>query len=151
MLNEDYKDILQSLLEVEAKFIIVGAYALSAHGLPRATGDIDIFIKPDSDNAVKVFKALSAFGAPLSDLSPADFAEEGTIFQIGVAPRRIDIITSIDGVSFQEADIDKITVPIDGLNIPVLSRDMLIKNKEASGREKDLLDLKILKGKQNNH
>jgi len=144
MLNEDYRDILRCLLEEKADFIIVGAYALAAHGLPRATGDIDIFIKPDGSNSHKVYNALKAFGAPLSDISPDDFVEEGVIFQIGVAPRRVDIINSIDGVSYQDADSDKIIVPVDGLDLPVLSLNMLIKNKEASGREKDLLDLKIL-------
>lgn len=145
MLNEDYRDILQKLTEEKAEFIIVGAYALGAHGLPRATVDIDIFIKPDRNNSLKVFNALKKFGAALVDLSPYDFAEEGIVFQIGVPPRRIDIITSIDGVSFQEAYGDKILVTIDGLDLPVLSLEMLIRNKEAVGRDKDLIDVKILK------
>lgn len=145
MLNEDYREILQRLLEEKADFIIVGAYALGAHGLPRATVDIDIFIKPDRNNSMKVFDALKKFGASLVDLSPYDFAEEGIAFQIGVAPRRIDIITSIDGVSFREAYGDKILVTIDGLDLPVLSLEMLIRSKEAVGRDQDLIDVKILK------
>ncbi|MGB4268414.1 MAG: hypothetical protein WBK20_04455 [Spirochaetota bacterium] len=87
MLNSDYKDMLQILLEEDVKFIIVGAYALAAHGYPRATGDIDIWIKPDQQNAIKVLHSLKRFGAPLYSITEKDFLESGTIFQIGTAPR----------------------------------------------------------------
>jgi hypothetical protein len=140
--------MLQILLEEEVKFIIVGAYALSAHGYPRATGDIDVWVKAEKENSKKIMKSLIRFGAPLQNVSEKDFQQKDIIFQIGIVPRRIDIITSIDGVEFDEADKDKVIVEIDGLKIPVLSREKLIKNKEATGREKDKLDVKMLKMKK---
>ncbi len=145
MLNEDYKEMLESLLEEKVKFILVGAYALAAHGFPRATGDMDIWVKPHDENSKKVYKALAKFGAPISEIREDEFSQPGLIFQIGVVPRRIDIITKISGVEFDEADADKIVVNIEKLKIPVLSIDLLIKNKMATGREKDLLDAKLLK------
>lgn len=144
MLNRDYKEMLQFLLEEKVDFILVGAYALAAHGYPRATGDIDIWIKAGKDNSSKVYKALKRFGAPLQQIKADDFAVEGIIFQIGVAPRRIDIITQVTGVSFEEADKDKIIVEIEDLKLPVISLDNLIKNKNATGREKDRLDAQFL-------
>ncbi|MGB5749183.1 MAG: hypothetical protein WBM69_19535 [Desulfobacterales bacterium] len=145
MLNEDYKEMLQSLLDQKVEFIIVGAYALAAHGFPRATGDMDVWIKPNEKNSKKVYKVLARFGAPINEIREDEFSQPGLIFQIGVVPRRIDIITKIDAVEFDEADSDKIFVDIDDLKIPVLSIDKLIKNKMATGREKDLLDAKLLK------
>jgi len=145
MLNEDYKEMLQLFLEEQVDFIIVGAYALGAHGYPRATGDIDIWVKPNNTNSRKLYKALARFGAPLEQIEIDDFSMEGIIFQIGVIPRRIDIITKIDGVTYQEADEDKITVEVEGLMLPVISLEKLIKNKMATGREKDELDIKTLK------
>jgi hypothetical protein len=144
MLNKDYKEMLQLLLEEQVDFILVGAYALGAHGYPRATGDIDIWVKADEANSKKIYQALAGFGAPLDQLNENDFAEEGIIFQIGVAPRRIDIITQIDGVTYDEADEDKIVVEVEELKLPVLSLDKLIKNKMSTGREKDELDAKFL-------
>jgi predicted nucleotidyltransferase len=145
MLNEDYKEMLQLLLEEQVDFIIVGAYALGAHGYPRATGDIDIWVKPNNTNSRKLYKALARFGAPLEQIEIDDFSMEGIIFQIGLIPRRIDIITKIDGVTYEEADEDKITVEVEGLMLPVISLEKLIKNKMATGREKDELDIKTLK------
>jgi len=145
MLNKDYKEMLQLLLEEQVDFILVGAYALGAHGYPRATGDIDIWVKSDKVNSKKIYKVLERFGAPLDQLNENDFAGEGMIFQIGVAPRRIDIITQIDGVTFDEADEDKIIVEAEELKVPVISLDKLIKNKMSTGREKDKLDAKLLK------
>jgi len=145
MLNEDYKEMLQGLLDQKVEFIVVGAYALAAHGFPRATGDIDIWVKPDENNSKKVYKTLARFGAPINEIREDEFSQPGLIFQIGVVPRRIDLITKIDAVEFEEADSDKIFVDIDGLKVPVLSVDKLIKNKMATGREKDLLDAKLLR------
>ena len=144
-MNEDYKEMLQGLLDQKVEFIVVGAYALAAHGFPRATGDIDIWVKPDENNSKKVYKTLARFGAPINEIREDEFSQPGLIFQIGVVPRRIDLITKIDAVEFEEADSDKIFVDIDGLKVPVLSVDKLIKNKMATGREKDLLDAKLLK------
>ena len=149
MLNEDYKEMLQLLLEERVDFIIVGAYALGSHGYPRATGDIDIWVKPNDINSKKAYRALARFGAPLDQIKMDDFSIEGTIFQIGVIPRRIDIITTIDGVTYEEADKDKIMVEVEGLKIPIISLDNFIKNKLATGREKDELDVKLLKKMKN--
>ena len=148
MLNKDYKEMLQFLLEEKVEFILVGAYALGAHGYPRATGDIDIWVKADENNSKKTYSALARFGAPLDQIQLNDFAVEGVIFQIGVAPRRIDIITRIDGVTYDEANDDKIIVEVEGLLLPVLSLDNLVKNKLATGREKDELDAKYLMKKK---
>ncbi len=145
MLNEDYKEILQGLLDAGVEFLLVGAYALAAHGYPRATGDIDIWVRPSPGNAHRVYAALAAFGAPLQHVIPQDFSHPDVVFQIGVAPRRIDIMTGISGLEFAEAARNAAQVEIEALTIPVLSRADLITNKEASGREKDLLDAKILR------
>jgi len=145
MLNPDYKDMLSRLLENAVDFLLVGAYALAVHGFPRATADIDIFVKPDPMNARKVYKTLEEFGAPLGDVTIEDFAVPGTIFQVGVAPRRIDLITEIDGLSFDEAAEDRDIVRIDDLAVPVISKKNLIVNKLATGREKDRLDAEKLK------
>ena len=149
MLNEDYKEMLQLLLEEQVDFMIVGAYALGTHGYPRATGDIDIWVKPNNINSKKLYKALARFGAPLGQIQIDEFSTEGIILQIGVIPRRIDIITKIDGVTYEEADEDKIIVEIEGLKIPVISLEKLIRNKMATGREKDELDIKTLTKKKN--
>jgi hypothetical protein len=149
MLNPDYREMLSILFEEKVDFILVGAYAMAIHGFPRATGDIDIFVSPDAKNAQRLFKALAKFGAPLRGIQAADFSKENVIFQIGVAPRRIDIITTIDAVSFESAWKDKILVQIDGLKIPVLSLDKIITNKESTGRKKDALDAETLRGKIN--
>jgi len=149
MLNEDYKEMLQLLSEEQVDFMIVGAYALGTHGYPRATGDIDIWVKPNDINSRKLYKALARFGALLDQIKIDDFSTEGIIFQIGVIPRRIDIITKIDGVTYEEADEDKIIVEIEGLKIPVISLDKLIKNKMSTGREKDELDIKTLRKMKN--
>lgn len=145
MLNEDYRKILQLFIEEKVEFLLVGAFALAVHGLPRATGGIELFIKPGNKNSKKVYRALSRFGAPMADISSEDFQSEDLIFQIGVVPRRIDIITSISGVSFDEAFNESVISMVDGLNIPVISISKLIKNKESTDRDKDSLDVKILK------
>lgn len=140
MLNEDYRDMLQNLLDHDVCFLVVGAYALGAYGYPRATGDFDIWVDTTSDNSRKIYASLTKFGAPLSNISETTFTEEGIIFQIGIAPRRIDIITHIDGVKFKDAYKSKNIFDIGGLKIPFLSKENLIKNKRATGREKDRLD-----------
>lgn len=145
MLNEDYKEILQILLSHKAKFLIVGAYAMGAYGYLRATGDFDIWVEASAENSKKIYKSLSEFGAPLSDIAEKTFTEKGIIFQIGVAPRRIDIITHIDGVTFEEAYKTKESIEIEGLQVPFLSKENLIKNKQSTGREKDRLDADYLK------
>ncbi len=147
MLNNDYREMLQILLEEEVDFIVVDAYALAAHGIPRATGDIDIWVKTETKNSEKLIKALKRFGAPTSDITSSDFTDPDIVFQIGVAPRRIDFLTSIDGVEFDDAKNDHLTINISGIEIPVISVANLIKNKKATGRPKDLLDIECLKNR----
>jgi hypothetical protein len=144
MLNQDYKDILSLLLENNVEFLLVGAYALAAHGFPRATADIDIFVRPSIENAKRLVKTLTEFGAPVEKFSNSDFEVPGTILQIGIMPRRIDIITQIDGLSFDEAEKGKCIVDIDKLEVPIISKSNLIINKRATGRDKDKLDVENL-------
>jgi hypothetical protein len=149
MLNRDYQDILQCLAEEHAEFIVVGAYALAAHGFPRSTADFDIWVNPTEANAIKVYRALTRFGAPLQDVSPTDFAEEGIMFQIGVAPCRIDIITKISGdIPFVDAVSHAEKIVFGDVTMPILSLDDLIKNKLATGRQKDQADVALLKQRQ---
>ena len=145
MPNEDYKEMLLLLTESNVDFILVGAYALAAHGYPRSTGDIDIWINPIPENAEKVYECLVKFGAPLFDLKPEDLCVTGNVFQIGIAPRRIDILTGISGVKFQDAKKDLIKVEMEGIRLPFLSFNHLLINKETSGRDKDIIDLKRLR------
>jgi predicted nucleotidyltransferase len=152
MLNQDYKEMLQCLLEENVKFLLVGAYAVAVHGFPRATKDIDLFVGATPENATDLMRALAKFGTPLHDVSVADFSAEGIIFQIGNSPRRIDIITSINGVEFAQAYANKTTISIEGLEVPVISLEDLIANKRASGRPQDLADaekLEALPGRKN--
>ncbi len=141
MLNPDYRDMLSALNEVGAEFLLVGAYALAAHGRPRATGDMDIWVRSTRGNADKVMVALARFGASVQDLTSADLATSGTVFQIGVAPRRIDILTSIQAVDFDEAWQHRLQVDIEGLTVPVIGREELLKNKKAVARPQDLADV----------
>jgi predicted nucleotidyltransferase len=145
MLNKDYKEMLQSLLDNEVEFLIVGAYAMAVYGYPRATGDLDLWVFTSKENAEKVYKALAEFGAPLSEISKNSFSEKGIIYQIGVAPCRIDILTQIDGVDFEQAYPRYNEVEIEGIKVPVIAKEDLIRNKEATGREKDNLDSKLLR------
>ena len=145
MLNQDYKEMLSLLLDNKVEFLLVGAYALAIHGFPRATADIDILVKPNPENASNLFKTLEKFGAPIENISTDDFARPGIILQIGVAPRRIDIITKIDGLTYDEAAKEKEIIKIESLSIPVISKQNLIINKLATGREKDKIDAENLK------
>ena len=143
-MNSDFRDILSAFIAEGVEFLLVGAYALAAHGVPRATGDIDLWVRPSPENATRVWTALAKFGAPVSNLSTADLTTPGLIYQIGIRPRRIDVITSIDGIEFHEAWLNRTEVLIDGLMIPVLGRTDLIRNKRAAGRPKDKADLALL-------
>jgi predicted nucleotidyltransferase len=143
-LNRDYYDMLSALCDAKADFLVVGAFALAAHGYPRATGDIDIWIRRTADNANRVMAALQQFQAPLMGLSKEDLQTPGVVFQIGVAPRRIDILTSISAVEFEEAWQERKEVNVDGLRFFVIGRESLIRNKRATGRPKDELDARWL-------
>lgn len=144
MLNKDYSEMLQCLAAEKVKFLLVGAYALAAHGYPRATMDIDIWVLPSPANAQAVLRALRRFGAPSQELTSADLQKDNTIFQIGVAPRRIDIITGATGLQFEQAFTKSIEVDIEGIRVHIPSLDDLIRNKRASGRTKDLTDAEAL-------
>ncbi len=148
MLNPDYSDMLSILIDEGVEFLLVGAYALAVHGLPRATGDMDVWIRSSDENARRVLRALTHFGAALSGVTANDFKTQGSVFQIGVAPCRIDILTSIDGVAFDKAWPHRKEVDVEGLKIPVISRSHLIQNKKASGRPQDLADIARLKQQQ---
>jgi hypothetical protein len=130
------------------EFIVVGAYALAAHGLPRATGDIDLWVRNTAENADRVMRALAKFGAPLADLSADDFAAPDVVLQLGVEPHRIDLLTGIDGVEFAEAWRNKVAITVGGMEVNVLSKADLLKNKLAAGRDKDLGDIAWLKKNQ---
>jgi hypothetical protein len=143
-MNPDFRDLLSEFSAHRVEFLLVGAHALAVHGLVRATKDLDVWVRPDPGNATRVLAALASFGAPLGDLSVDDLAKPGTIFQIGVPPLRIDVITAIDGVGFPEAWRDHEEVSVAGVVVPVISRHHVIANKRASGRLQDLADLERL-------
>jgi hypothetical protein len=148
MMTKDFKDMLRALNANAAKYLIIGGHAFSVYSEPRTTKDLDLFIGSDSDNAQAVFRALAEFGVPLGEVSAADF-KDGTTFQIGLPPDRIDILQQIDGITFDEAWPNRVEGMIDGeVLAPVISRDDLIRNKLASGREQDLLDVKVLRAAQ---
>ena len=142
MFNQDYSDLLRELSVHRVHYVIVGAYAMAAHGIVRATGDIDILVEPTPANAEAVIASLAAFGAPLSGVTAEDFRTPGTVYQIGVPPSRIDILTDIDGLSFAEAGV--VNVEINDQLVPFLDLESLKRNKASSGRAKDKLDLELL-------
>jgi hypothetical protein len=145
MLTEDFKDLLRALNANAAKYLIIGAHAFGVHAEPRTTKDLGLFIRSDPENAKAVFRALTQFGAPLKGMNESDFVD-GTVFQIGQTPNRIDDLKRIDGIAFDEAWANRVMGMIDG-EIPaaVISREDLIRNKLASGREQGLLDVKVLR------
>lgn len=138
----DFVDLLRAFAGAGVRSLIVGAHALAVHRRPRATGDLDVWVEPTLVNAARVCHALAAFGAPLDRVSVDDFAQLDTIFQIGVVPVRIDIITEISGVpDFALAYERAVESTVEGVPVRVLGRDDFIRNKRASGREKDLRDI----------
>ena len=143
-MNQDFVDLLQAFVDADVRFLVVGAYALALHAKPRATGDLDIWINPTPDNAERVIQALGRFGAPLHQVQAVDFLSSEIVFQIGVPPRRIDILTSLTGLSFQEAWDDRLPHKFGNCDVDFLGRRTFIKNKRALGRSKDLADLESL-------
>jgi hypothetical protein len=148
LLNPDFRDMLSAFCEEQVEFMVVGAYALAFHGFPRATGDIDLWVGCSDENAERVWRALKRFGAPLSDLTVADLKTPRMVFQIGIVPRRIDILTSIGGVEFDEAKAECRQVEIEGLRIPILGRAHLLRSKKAAGRPKDQGDIAWLESEE---
>ena len=143
-LARDFADLLRAFIDHEVRFLIIGAYALAVHGRPRATGDLDLWVDATPENAARTMRALQAFGAPLADLREADLATPGVVFQIGIAPVRIDILTSVSGVSFGEAWPARVAAEFAGVDVPVIGRAHLIANKRALGRPRDVVDVQEL-------
>lgn len=143
-MNPDFRDLLHEFNAHEVEYIVVGAHALAAHGHVRATKDLDVWVRRSHENAERTYRALGAFGAPLDALNVEDLEKPGVVFQIGVDPIRIDIITSIDGVEFEDAWAERLETRFAGVAVGVISRRHLIENKRASGRDQDLLDVKWL-------
>ncbi len=142
--HTDFADMIAELTRAGADFVVVGGFAVGAWGFVRATKDLDIFVRPSPENAPRVFRALAAFGAPMSDLTVADLAAPGIVFQVGVPPRRIDVLTAIDGVGFDEAIADCRFVQIGGAAVPFIGLAALLRNKQASGRIEDQRDVREL-------
>ena len=145
-MNEDFSDLLAALLGADARFLVVGAHAMALHGVPRATGDLDVWIARDAANAERVWSALLRFGAPVVAMGvlQADLIRPEQVVQIGLPPRRIDILTSISGIAFDEAWPGRVTHVVAGLAVPFIGRADLVRNKRASGRAKDQADLEAL-------
>jgi hypothetical protein len=144
--SDDFSDLLSAFAEAGVRFIVVGAYALAAHGVPRVTGDLDLWVESTTENARRVWQALASFGAPLESLtiSEEDFTVADRVVQLGVPPYRIDILTSISGIGFHEAWDDRLNGTLFGIPVPFLGRDAFVRNKRASGRMKDLEDIRLL-------
>ena len=145
-LNDDFLDMLDALAAEGVEFLIVGAHAMAVHGVPRATGDLDLLVRPEPDNAARVLAALRSFGAPVAQhgISERDFVQPGTVYQLGLPPRRIDLLTAISGVSFERAWATRVEAQLAGRQVGVLGRQALLENKRATGRAKDLADVRLL-------
>jgi hypothetical protein len=140
-MNPDFVDLLRAFIAADVRFLVVGAYALALHGRPRGTGDLDVWVDATPENAARVTRALTAFGAPMLDVTEADFARPGVTYQMGVPPGRIDILTALSGLSFDDAWPGRVAGPFGDLEIGFIGRDDFIANKRATGRPKDLVDI----------
>jgi hypothetical protein len=143
---DDFHDILATFVARDVRFVVVGAHALAAHGVPRVTGDLDLFVEPTPANAERIWESLTAFGAPLQSLgiAKADFTLPDQVVQLGVPPYRIDIMTSISAVRFDEARAGALSGTLFDVPVAYLGREEFIRNKRASGRDKDVSDLRSL-------
>jgi predicted nucleotidyltransferase len=145
MLSQDFKEFVELLLKHKVEYLIVGGYAVSVHGHPRFTGDLDIWLNPTTENASKIVTVVNEFGFGSFKLTIADFTKEGNIIQLGYPPLRIDLLTAIDGVAFVDCYANKKEVAIDGLMVNFIGYQDLLKNKQQSGRPKDIDDINNLK------
>lgn len=143
-MNQDFVDLLRAFSDHSVRFLVVGAYALAAHGRPRATGDLDVWIDATDANAPRVMAALASFGAPLAQVTEADFSRPGIVFQIGLPPSRIDVLTELTGITFAEAWPGRIQVAFGPVTVDVIGREAFVKNKRSTGRTKDLGDIESL-------
>lgn len=148
-LPEDFHDLLLELADAGAEFVLVGGHAVAFHGHPRATKDMDVLIRASESNAERVYRALAAFGAPLEsfEVGATDFATYEGVLQIGLPPRRIDILNRADGITFDEAIAEGASFTLDGRTIPVIGRAALLKNKRAAGRAQDIADVEAIASK----
>ncbi len=143
-LQKDLREFIELLNALEVRFVIVGAFAVAYHGYFRYTSDIDIFIESSLENAERMFRAVKQFGFGDLNLSMEDFTKGNQVVQLGVSPNRIDVMTFLSGVSFDEAWGSREMGELDGLSVPYISRDNLKRNKTACGRLQDLADLEYL-------
>jgi hypothetical protein len=145
-LPDDFRDLLVELHDAGAAFVILGGHAVAFHGHPRATKDLDVLVRADGANAKLVYRALAAFGAPLQsfEVNESDFATYDGVLQIGLPPRRIDILNSAAGITFEEAVAEGLTIELEGRAIPIIGRAAWLKNKRAAGRPQDLADIHAL-------
>lgn len=143
-MNRDFRDLIAEFNARGIEYLIVGAHALAAHGHVRATKDLDIWVRPEASNASRVIEALEAFGAPLQDLTAKDLTRPGVVFQIGIEPIRIDVITAVTGVVFDEAWPERFVTRFADQEAAVMCRKHLIQNKRAAGRKQDLADVEWL-------
>jgi hypothetical protein len=145
-MNPDFVDLLRAFIADDVRFLVVGAYALAVHGRPRATGDLDVWVEATPENASRLMRALGAFGAPLESVSADDFSRPGVVFQMGLPPRRIDVLTDLTGITFAEAWPTRLRAPFGLLEVDYLGRDAFIQNKRATGRTRDLADIEAIQG-----
>lgn len=144
MLNQDFKEFIQSLNDNGVRYLVVGGYAVALHGYPRYTKDMDIWVEMTSENASKIVKALDQFGFGSLGVDEADFVVPNQMLQLGYPPGRIDMLTTLPGVEFSECYSARITIEIDGVTVNFIDLENLRKNKKASGRHQDLADLENL-------
>ncbi len=142
--NRDFKEMFSVLNDEEVEYIVVGAHALIYYAEPRFTRDLDIWVNPSPENAPRVYNALGRFGAPLADVNPEDFTNKELVLQLGVPPNRIDILMGITGVEFPEAWNNRVRTTYAGIPISILGKCQIIKNKKATGRPQDLIDVERL-------
>ena len=143
-MNPDFVDLLRAFRAAEVRFLVVGAYALAVHGRPRATGDLDVWVDATPDNAARVMRALAAFGVPMEAITESDLAIPGITYQIGVVPRRIDVLTDLTGLTFDDAWGARVRHPFGDIDVDFIGRDHFLQNKRATGRAKDLADIEGL-------
>ena len=143
-MNQDFVDLLRAFIDADVRFLGVGAYALAHHGRPRATGDLGIWVEATAANAPRVMRALAEFGAPLTSVSAADFSQPVVVFQMGLPPRRIDLLTELTGLTFADAWPGRLRAAFGPLEVDYLGRDAFIRNKRATGRTRDLADIEDL-------
>jgi hypothetical protein len=143
--SPDFRELLSILAKYKVRYLVVGGYAVMKYTEPRFTKDLDLWIATDPGNAEAVFAALREFGAPLKELTPADFTQEGYFYQMGNPPFRLDIMMSLPGVTFETAWANREEAHVEELVVPFISKVDLIKTKEASARDQDLIDVKKLR------